>query len=129
MARGYSWTDYYRRQRLMNTLGVIGVILFLVLLIGGYLTLYVSSTKVLNIQITRTERVSYGSGDSTTHKYLVFTPDETFEVTDTLIFGHFDSSDRYGKLLADHRYQVKVVGWRAHFLSWYRNIIEVTPIS
>ena len=56
-------------------------------------------------------------------KYLVFTNKEVFEITDTLIYGRFDSSDAYNKIDEGKCYDVELQGFRLPFLSMYRNII------
>lgn len=71
------------------------------------------------------ERVCSGSGDSQSCKYLIFTDQGTFENTDSLLTGKFDSSDVYGRIKEGRTYTFKVAGYRQGFLSMYPNIIEV----
>lgn len=58
-------------------------------------------------------------------KYIIYTDNETFEITDEFLLGRFNSSDDYGRLKVGETYTVTVNGWRVPFLSWYRNIIEI----
>lgn len=57
--------------------------------------------------------------------YLIYTEDETFKITDTLLLGKFNSSDIYGKLKVGHTYEVKMHGVRMSLFSEYRNIDEI----
>jgi hypothetical protein len=84
---------------------------------------YYNSVDEMKITVTDKERITESNG--VTSKYLVFTDKETFENTDALIFGKFNSSDIQGKLKVDSTYNIKVVGWRVPFMNTYRNIIEV----
>ena len=92
---------------------------------GGYGAIYYNTSEVVTITVTDKERITESSGEDVTSKYLVFTETETFENTDELIFGKWNSSDVQGKLKVDSTYTVKVVGWRLSFFSMYRNIVEV----
>ncbi len=66
------------------------------------------------------ERVNYGQNS----KYLIFTENETFENTDELIRGKFNSSDLYGFLDVGKTYKCEVMWWRIPILSMYRNLIS-----
>ena len=84
------------------------------------------SDATVTATVVKTERVAYGSGDSIRHKYLIFTDGEVFQCTDSLLFWKFNSSDIYGRLQPNQEYTFRVAGWRWHFGSWYRNVIEAT---
>jgi hypothetical protein len=86
---------------------------------------YRSSVSNVDIVVTDKDTKISGSGEGMTQKYLIFTEGETFEITDTVLFFRFDSSDTYGQLKRGSSYHVKVAGWRIPFLSCYRNILEV----
>jgi len=103
------------------------LVVFIIALIGVavYLGAYYSSTEDIQITVTDKERIVDGSGENLSSKYLVFTETETFENTDALIFGKWNSSDIQGKLKVEDKYKVRVAGWRVPFLSMYRNIIKV----
>ena len=75
--------------------------------------------------VTDKERIVTGSGGSVSSKYLVFTESETFENSDCLVRFKFGSSDLQGHLKEGQTYTAKVYGWRAPFLSMYRNIVSV----
>lgn len=71
--------------------------------------------------VEKTERVLYGESS----RYLIFTKDETFENTDSIVFFKFDSSDIYGRIDEGKSYRATVSGVRLPLFSWYRNIIEI----
>lgn len=101
------------------------VLLLLIALVGGMISFnYYNSTETVTIKVTDKERISEGSGEALSHKFLVYSDTEVFENTDTLVFLKFNSTDFQNKLKVDSTYQVRVVGWRLPFFSSYRNIIE-----
>lgn len=100
----------------------IGLVLLLFLVSASYT--YMTKSVVV-FTVNRTERVSQGSGDNITHKYLIFTESETFENTDCLWYLKFDSSDLYGRIAVGGTYQAEVYGMRIPYLSAYRNIIRI----
>ena len=99
----------------MTALTAIGVIL--VILTGPLLS--IESVENKTICVTEKERVT-SRNDA---KYLVFTNNEVFENTDTIMFWKWNSSDVYGKLKPGKCYEAKVNWFRVPFLSMYRNII------
>jgi hypothetical protein len=90
---------------------------------------YLGSQADVTFTVASKERVSTGSGDSLKHKYLVYTEGETFEVVDTVAFMLWNSSDRYGHLVAGKQYRSRVAGWRFPFWSTYRNILRAAPVE
>ena len=109
----------------MKNLGVIFIVVLVLGLIIGYPIAYLGSEDSTTFTVTDKER-TVSREDS---KWLIFTDGETFEVTDTILFGRWDSSDTYGKLKKGHTYNAKVAGWRLSFFSSNRNIIEATHAS
>lgn len=81
----------------------------------------------VTVRIEDKERVTTGSGESISSKYLIFTDVETFENTDSILFLKFNSSDLYSSLKRGELYTLKVCGWRIPFLSSYRNILNIEP--
>jgi len=107
------------------------VILFVVLIVIGAIIKsgIISNTKeTVLATVSKTERVSYGSGEDIEHKYLIYTDKETFECTDELLVGKVNSSDIYGSLKENHRYKFEVYGFRIGYTSSYRNIISVEEV-
>ena len=105
--------------------------LVIAVFLGGivYTVAWYGTEEEITITVTDKERIveASGSGEDATvsSKYLVFTDKETFENTDALFLGKFNSSDIQGRLHKDSTYTVVVYGWRIPFLSSYRNIVEI----
>ena len=78
--------------------------------------------------ITVTDKTVKRHGDSD-DKYLIYTNDTTYEITDSLAYFRFDSSDLYGKIEVGKTYECKVCGWRIPLLSSYKNIITATEVE
>ncbi len=96
----------------------------------AYITLYRRSVSEVEFTVDHRERVTTGSGDSMRSYYLVWSKEgEVFCVVDSYSFMKFDSSDRYGKLAEGNHVRANVAGWRIPFLSMYRNVIGIEPIT
>ena len=78
------------------------------------------TTKINDVEIKR-----YGKND----KYLVFTDDGVFENTSAWYRGKWSSSDMQNELvkLKGKQVELQKYGWRVRPLSWYENIVKVTP--
>lgn len=102
-----------------------GVIVVLAIAFSAW---YVYGTgDTVTVKVTDKERITESDGDGgVTSKYLVYTDKETFENTDTIFKGKFDSSDVYRKLHEGKTYECEVYGWRVPFMSSYRNIVKCT---
>ena len=87
-----------------------------------------SSSEMVDIVVVDKDRITTGSGESMSSKYLIFTETETFENTDSLTRWKFNSSDIQGQLRVGQAYQVEVYGYRIPFLSQYRNIVDVETV-
>ena len=103
------------------TIGVIGLIL-LASLVPATFPLFTKS----EVTITVENKENIKSGDI--GKYLIFTDIETFENSDCLLLGKFDSSDMYNDIKEGKKYKAKVYGFRIPFLSMYRNIYEIEEV-
>lgn len=86
----------------------------------GSIANYRASESPVTVKVESKERVNADKSS----KYLVFTPNETFENTDSWAYWKFSSSDLYGALKEGKTYECKVAGWRVQFFSAYRNLIE-----
>lgn len=76
------------------------------------------------------ERVCDSSSNgSQTCRYLIYTDKGVFEDTDSITNGKFNSSDVYGELNRGSKYDAVVYGNRVGWLSWYPNIVKVTPVK
>lgn len=100
---------------------IIGFTIFLVLSPVWFIPLYRHSEQTVVITVVSKERIA----EKNSGKYLVYTKGEVFEVTDTVSYWRFDSSELYGELGEGKSYRCKISGWRVPFFSWYRNIIEI----
>lgn len=90
------------------------------------------ANNLRDVTVTVTDKAVKNDGDS--GKYLVFTEDKdgniaTFEITDSWIFGRFNSSDVYAAIKVGDTYTFTVGGSRNEFLSWYPNIYEYKLID
>lgn len=103
----------------------IGVAVLGVIFIIANACFVYGTTETVSITVANTERITTGSGDTLSSKYLVFTSGETFENSDTIWYAKWNSSDIQGRLQAGQTYSAKVYGWRIPFMSTYRNIVEV----
>lgn len=61
-------------------------------------------------------------------KYLIYTDNGTYEITDSLVYWRWDSSDLYGKIKVGKTYEAKVYGWRIPIFSSYKNIVSVEEV-
>ena len=118
------------KKKLYTYAKTLGVMLFVFFIISVYPIAYTMSSDTEIVFVSKTDRVSYGSGSDLSHKYLVYTKDgETFEIVDSFVFLTFRSSDIYGKITSGKKYKCKVAGWRIPFLSSYRNILSAEEIQ
>lgn len=62
-------------------------------------------------------------------RYLIYTTEGTFEITDSLFAGRFDSSDLYGKIEVGKTYQMYIAGERHPFLTMYPNLYEIKEVE
>lgn len=123
----YSY-DYDRGIDFEMVMFAIMIIVVIICLFAGCSHTIDRNTNERQIIGTVTDKdiKRYGEED----KYLVFieTEDgetEVMEITDSLIYGKFDSSDIYGSLKVNEKYTFTITGSRNEFWSWYPNIQEV----
>jgi len=116
-----------RAKVLGNTLGLgLGV----AAIFGATAMFYSAKIKVTErvctLSNTAGERVTKDGGS----KFLIYTKDcGTFENTDYLLRGKFNSSDVQSVAYnnAGKKVAVRSTGWRAGFFSWYPNVITLKP--
>lgn len=129
-----SRSPWYFRYSPFKMFGGIIALFFLVFVISsvGYVILLKNSEREVTFTVLGKDSVtvSSGSGDSLSvdNEYRVYTTEGTFKVTDTLIYGRFNSADTYGKLQNDHTYTCKVAGWRFGLFSWFPNLIKCREV-
>lgn len=108
-------------------------LIIMVIVIGGELWRPVD--KVSNereVIATVTDKAVKNS--SSESKYLIFTETEdgeieTFEITDSLWKGRFDSSDVYAGIKEGETYKFTIAGSRNELRSWYPNIYDYELIE
>ncbi len=110
-----------------SAIPLIVIVVLMLAMVGCNAAVAHGTKDTVDFKVVRLERVTSGSGDGASSKYLVFTDGETFENTDSLWHGKFNSSDVYGHLQVGKHYRANVYGWRIPFMSSYRNIIDVEP--
>lgn len=117
---------YYKR----NTFGLGGLIAIVIVAalalcaFGFYTTQLKQST--VKFTVASKERVAEEGGG----KYLVFsTDDEAYQVTDNILFGKTNSSNRYAALDEGATYECTAVGVRFSLFLMYKNLIECEEID
>lgn len=106
---------------------VIFIIAIVIVLGVGIYRPFNKVSDMRDVTVTVTDKTVKNDGDD--GKYLIFTEDKdgniaTFEITDSLIAGRFNSSDVYAAIKVDNIYTFTVGGSRNEFMSWYPNIYE-----
>lgn len=109
---------------------VIAVVVLAVLVLPAYLRRETTETVVLSKE--RVCESSTGTGNNRSGgecKYLIFTEDGTFRVTDSIVAGRFTSSDAYGRIKVCHRYRLEHYGFRFGLTSSYPNLTEAEDLG
>jgi hypothetical protein len=104
-----------------------GYALYIVLalvIFTAYPIAYKMSEETIEITIKEKERITTGSGENISSKFIIYTENEVFENTDSWLYFKFNSADYQNKFTVGKTYKVKVAGWRIPFLSMYRNIVS-----
>ena len=106
---------------------VIFIIAIVIVLGVGIYRPFNKVSDMRDVTVTVTDKTVKNDGDD--GKYVIFTEDKdgniaTFEITDSLIAGRFNSSDVYAAIKVGNTYTFTVGGSRNEFMSWYPNIYE-----
>ena len=109
----------------MRVFGVILVIMAIIALgFGIYKVCSISYSNPETIEIEVKDKFIKISGD--VDKYMVVdTENNTYEITDLLFIGKFNSTDIYNQLEIGHKYKIEVTGIRNNFWSFYKNINKI----
>lgn len=106
---------------------IVAVVIVAILAVCGW-SFYTTQLKTSDVKFTvaSKERIAeYGGG-----RYIVFTTDdEAFQVTDNILFGKTDSSNRYAALDEGATYECTAVGVRFSLFSMYKNLIECEEVN
>ena len=103
----------------------------------GLKAVELQTREEVTVRVNRLERVTTGSGNDVTSKYMVYATvldsetlepveKEVFENTDMVLPWKQNSSDVYNELEEGGVYRVEVIGWRVRVLSMYRNVLKIT---
>lgn len=112
-----------------NNIGVIIylIVIAVIILVPIGITIGITIGQYTNneeIEITVKDKYIKNGKDN--GKYLVVDEeDNTYEITDMLFKGKFNSTDIYNRLEIGKTYKVKISGHRVRFLSMYQNINEI----
>lgn len=113
-------------------LGIIVSIMIVIFIVGELRRLFDKVSNEPEVIATVTDKAVKNKGDE--GKYLIFTETEdgeiqTFEITDSLWKGRFNSSDVYAGIKVGSTYRFTVAGSRNEFRSCYPNIYEYELIE
>ncbi len=128
----YYYSGYGRRSWDPKLVLSVGLIVVCVLICIARPINKVSDIRT--IEGTVTEKTVKRSDDE--DKYLVFVQQTTsggglisLEITDSLLYGRFNSSDVYAGIEVGKTYSFEVGGSRVPILSWYPNIYSYEEIT
>lgn len=108
-----------------NTLRTIVVGIFIVMLIamGAVSCLSYAERREVTATIDSKERVcDTHPGKTMQCRYLIFTDQGTYQITDSLLAGRWSSSDTYARFKEGETYKFEVYGWRIPISSSYPNV-------
>lgn len=114
---------------LTEVFAIIGLILLIIIAFGSC-CLKNSNKRVVTVEVTD-KGIKTKGNDS---KYLIYTKDAAgeimvFEITDSLVYQRFDSSDVYAGIEIGKTYDFTIVGIRFPFFSMYPNIINYQEVE
>jgi hypothetical protein len=117
-----------RRFRINPIIG-IGVIAVAALAVAGVGSYAYAQTEATysNCVVTKTDRTSNSDGQSQARVYTENCG--TFEVSDNIFKGQFNSADTFGALQPGETYDFETIGFRNGFLSIFPNILEASKTS
>lgn len=107
---------------------IISITLIIIVLIVGVLVpiIGIICSYSNDREVILTVKDKYIKNGGKTGKYLVVDENNnTYEITDMLFKGKFNSTDLYNKLEINRTYKVKVTGCRINIISMYPNINEI----
>jgi hypothetical protein len=102
----------------------IGVAILALCGMFAYPVIYKFSSKEVVITVTEKHRWSKGERS----KYLIYTKDNIYENSRSILFWKFNSPELQKKLEIGKTYKVKVAGWRADQSKEFENIIKIIEI-
>ena len=115
----------FKEMTLVETVIAIAIILCIGFMVA---TPFIQRATATTVIITVEDKGTKRSG-SNMDKYLIYTDNGTYEITDSIAFFRWNSSDLYGSLKVGSTYECTVCGFRNPFLSSYENIITAIEIK
>lgn len=79
--------------------------------------------------VTEKQRMCNSTSEGQDCKWMVFTKDQEFENTDTILFMKWNSTTLQRKLEIGKTYKIEYYGHRVGFLSSYPNIVGVKEVD
>ena len=87
----------------------------------------IAYTNVNTGTITVADKYVKARSESQDIYIIVDSDDNSYEITDLLLIGKFNSSDLYSQMKIGETYNIETTGYRIQFLSRYPNINKVSP--
>lgn len=127
MSSYYNKNYYGSDDDLPIALGIIFIAIMIIVLGISIYRPFNKASNMRDVTVTVTDKAVKNDNDES--KYLIFTEDKdgniaTFEITDSMVAGRFNSSDVYAAIKVGKTYNFTVGGSRNEFMSWYPNIYE-----
>lgn len=117
--------EFFKNFTLIELIVILCIVFVLGSIVGSPI---VDRCTKDTVTITIEDKAIKRHGDSD-DKYLIYTDKGTFEITDSLAYWRWDSSDLYGEIKVGHTYECTVCGWRIPILSSYKNIISAEEVE
>lgn len=110
--------------RKINILNIVSILIIFFMLVFIFLSLFFNylNPKSYTIEI----KDKFIKNDRKSAKYLVVdTNNTTYEISDLLFIGKFNSTDIYNSIDIGKSYKIYTTGFRIHVFSLYQNINKV----
>ena len=110
--------------RKINISNIVSILIIFFILVFIFLSLFFNylNPKSYNIEI----KDKFIKNDRKSAKYLVVdTNNTTYEISDLLFIGKFNSTDIYNSIDIGKSYKIYTTGFRIHVFSLYQNINKV----
>lgn len=118
---------YYSDKSLYTGMWIVVVLVIIFSAVVSYQKHY-SNPHWETITVTE-KNINPGHGKSSSEKWLVYTENEVYCITDLFFVGFFTSSDVYNHIKVGKTYKVYVSGKRMPFFSGYKVIRQAEWIS
>lgn len=112
----------------VSIVAVIGAVIVIGLIVVVSSS-YFARTTVTTVVQDKERVCDTNSEGNRSCKYLVYTDDGTYKLTDSLVIGRFNTSDIYGRVKRCHTYEIESYGWRLGLTSSYPNITEMNDLG